>query len=317
MRLVPAPFVLPPSARLLSGVIVLVIAGIALLIPGKPPTDPQAMTADPGAIARGQYLFEAADCSGCHGSPRNATVLSGGLGLDTPFGTFRVPNITPDRRYGLGAWSEAEFKRALREGVGRRGEYLFPVFPYTSFTRLTDRDSSDLYAYLMSVPPAAVANLPHRARQPFGWRPLLVVWRALFFREGPIAADPRRSSEWNRGNYLVHALAHCEECHTPRNALGGLKTEQSFAGNFAGADGQNAPNITSDPETGIGNWSVEEIQHLLKSGMTPDSDLVGSGMKAVVESTSKLTDADRRAIAVYIKSVAPIRVPPLPARPGH
>jgi mono/diheme cytochrome c family protein len=267
-----------------------------------------AGAADPESIARGKYIFQGADCIGCHGDAGHGSDPVGGLGLDTPFGTFRAPNITPDKAHGIGAWSRDDFKAALRNGVGRDGQYLFPVFPYTSFTRMSDRDMEDLYAYLMSRPAVPVPNKPHEAKPPFSWRPLLVVWRALFFSAGTMPSDPARGSEWNRGNYLVHAVVHCEECHTPRNPLGAIDTTRSFSGNVGGPDKQNAPNITSDVETGIGGWSIEDIQVLLKTGMTPDSDLVGSGMKAVVQGTSKLTDADRRAIAVYLKSVAPIHV---------
>ncbi len=267
-----------------------------------------ASAADDQSITRGKYLFEGADCNGCHGDVKHGPAPVGGLGLDTPFGTFRAPNITPDKTYGIGAWTLEDFKTALRKGVGRHGEYLFPVFPYTSFTKMTDLDMEDLYAYLMSLPPVPVPSKPHEARPPFSWRPLLVVWRELFFTAGTIKPDPQRSVEWNRGNYLVHAVAHCEECHTPRNFLGAIDTTRSFSGNVGGPDKQNAPNITSDVKTGIGSWSIEDIQTLLKTGMTPDSDFVGSGMKAVVKGTLKLTDADRHAIAVYIKSVAPIHV---------
>ena len=271
---------------------------------------------DPDAVARGRYLFEGAGCGGCHGGATDATVPSGGLGLDTPFGTFHVPNITPDKEYGVGAWSEATFRDALRRGIGAHGEYLFPVFPYTSFTHMTDRDIGDLYAYVMTLPAVAEPNKPHAARVPFGWRPLLFFWRSLFFTPGPLPSDSSKGDDWNRGNYLVHAVAHCEECHTPRNALGALKSGAAFSGNVGGPDGQNAPNITADVATGIGDWSVADIQRLLKTGLTPDSDQVGSGMKAVVRGTSKLTEVDRHAIAVYLKSVPPIHVdlpPPKPA----
>lgn len=235
-------------------------------------------------------------------------VQSGGLGLDTPFGTFRAPNITPDPRFGIGTWSVQDFKTALRHGRERDGKWLFPVFPYTSFTNMSDADMGDLYAYLMSRTAVAQPNLPHQVRAPFGWRWLLVFWRALFFREGPLPNDPKQSPEWNRGNYLVHAVAHCEECHTPRNALGAIRKSHAFSGNVGGPDGQNAPNITPDNETGIGTWSTADIARLLKTGLTPESDQVGSGMKSVVRGTSHLSDQDRHAIAVYLKSVAAVHV---------
>ncbi len=276
---------------------------------------PTARGADAAALERGRYIYDAAGCQGCHGGPggsaagaAKAKLPSGGLGLDTPFGTFRAPNITPDPHYGIGSWSEAQFKAALRQGIGHDGEYLFPVFPFTAFSKLDDRDVADLYAYLMSLPAVALANKPHEAKPPFGWRPLLVFWRALFFAGVPLAKDPARGEDWNRGNYLVHAVAHCEECHTPRNFLGALIPSRAFSGNIDGPDKQNAPNITSDVKTGIGAWSLADIEQLLKTGMTPDMDIVGSGMKAVVQGTAKLSDADRHAIAVYIKSLAPIQV---------
>jgi mono/diheme cytochrome c family protein len=279
----------------------------------------EVCAADAASIKRGKYLFDAADCYSCHSGPRGAAktnvapasspkLPSGGLGLDTPFGTFRSPNITPDKLYGIGNWNEAEFKTALRNGIGRNGEYLFPVFPYTSYTKLTDQDISDMYAYIMSMPAVPLPNKPHEAKRPFSWRPLLIFWRTLFFTAGPTSTNPARGEEWNRGNYLTHAVAHCEECHTPRNFLGGLDLGKSFSGNIGGPDGQNAPNITSDIETGIGSWSVVDIEQLLKTGMTPESDFIGSGMRAVVQGTSKLTDADRHAMAVYLKSIAPIHV---------
>jgi len=275
-----------------------------------------AGAADASSVQRGKYLFEAADCNGCHGDSKHGASPVGGLGLDTPFGTFRAPNITPDREFGIGSWSLQEFKAALRQGVGRHGEYLFPVFPYTSFTRMSDRDMEDLYAFIMSLPAVPTPSKPHEAKPPFSWRPLLVGWRQLYFTPGPLSPDPARTDDWNRGNYLVHAVVHCEECHTPRNFLGGLRSDRAFSGNIGGPDRQNAPNITSDVATGIGSWSIEDIEVLLKTGMTPDSDFVASGMKAVVRGTSKLTDADRHAIAVYIKSVAPIHVELPPRKKG-
>ncbi len=178
----------------------------------------------------------------------------------------------------------------------------------------------DMYAYIMTLPAVPLPNKPHEAKPPFGWRPLLIFWRELFFTSGSINNDSTKSAEWNRGNYLVHAVAHCEECHTPRNFLGGLNLDKSFSGNIGGPDKQNAPNITSDVKTGIGSWSITDLEQLLKTGMTPDSDFVGSGMKAVVQGTSKLTDADRHAMAIYLKSIPPIHVdlpPPKLASGGN
>lgn len=263
-------------------------------------------------LANGQYLYQAADCIGCHAGNGKSALPSGGLGLDTPFGTFRAPNITPDRQHGIGTWSELDFRRALREGIGKQGQYLYPAFPYPSFTQLSDSDLADLYAYLMTLPPVPAPSKPHELKPPFNWRPMLFFWRTLFFQPGPANPPAQQDATWRRGNYLVNAVAHCQECHTPRNALGGLKTSLAFSGNVGGPDGQNAPNITPDKRTGIGEWSVADIQNLLKTGMTPDADLVGSGMKAVVRGTSRLSDADLHAMAVYLKSVPAIAVEPSP-----
>jgi mono/diheme cytochrome c family protein len=259
-------------------------------------------------VKRGEVLFNAADCTACHTDVKGGgKPLAGGRPLDTPFGRFYGPNITPDKEHGIGDWSEAQFRRALREGIDDEGNYLFPVFPYGSFTGMSDQDIADLYAYLQSRPAVAQPNKPLEVGIPFRWRFLQVFWRALFFRPGPLQPVPGESAEWNRGRYLAEAVGHCGECHTPRNLLGGLKRSQAYSGNPQGPDGMKVPNITADPETGIGKWSLEDIATALKTGQTPDFDFVGSGMAEVVKGTAGLSDADRRAIAVYVKSVPPIR----------
>ena len=262
--------------------------------------------ADGDAVKRGAYLYAAADCTSCHtDSAHKGALLAGGPPLATPFGTFYAPNITPDPDHGIGRWSEADFRRALRAGIGRNGEYLYPVFPFTSFTHLTDRDIGDLYAYLRTVKPVAQPSHKSAIKPPFGWRFLLLFWRAIYFREGPLPPAPGHDAEWQRGRYLAEAVAHCEECHTPRNFMGALDEDMAYSGNPHGPDKQDAPNITSDP-SGIGSWSVGDIAQLLEDGQTPDFDFVGSGMAQVVKGTGALTAADRRAIAVYVKSLPPI-----------
>ncbi|MBF0561251.1 MAG: c-type cytochrome [Alphaproteobacteria bacterium] len=273
-----------------------------------------AWAGDEAAIQRGKYLYDGADCAGCHGADPSSSTPSGGKSLTTPFGIFHAPNITPDKQFGIGTWSVEDFHHALRQGIAPGGKQLFPVFPFPSFSALTDRDMEDLYAYLMSIPPVAVPSKPHEVQAPFSWRSLMWFWRALFLKPGPYQPQAGRDAEWNRGNYLVHAVAHCQECHTPRNPMGALIQSRAFSGNIGGPDGQNAPNITSDVLTGIGGWTVDEIETLLKTGQTPAFDAVGSGMKAVVRGTSKLTDADRHAMAVYLKTVPAIRTP-LPPKP--
>ena len=265
--------------------------------------------ADEGASpARGEILFKAADCVACHTDVKGGGApLAGGRPLVTPFGTFYSPNITSDPSDGIGGWSEAEFRRALRQGIGKHGEYLFPVFPYPSFTGMTDQDISDLYAYLQSRPAVAKPDRPNDVSFPFSWRPLQMFWRWLFFSEGPLKPVAGQSAEWNRGRYLSEAVVHCGECHTPRDFLGGLKRSQAYSGNPQGPDGLKVPNISNDDATGIGKWSVEDVTTLLKTGQTPDFDFVGAGMGDVVTGTATLSDADRRAIAVYVKSFPAIR----------
>lgn len=270
-----------------------------------------AMAADNAAVQRGAYLAAAADCGGCHTDKKAGTPpLSGGPPLSTRFGDFYAPNITPDRVDGIGDWSEADFHRAMREGIGRHGGYLYPAFPFTSFTGMTDSDIADIYAYLMAQKPVARHSHPQEVKPLLRWRFLLVGWRALFFRHGPLKPVAGQSAEWNRGRYLAEAVAHCQECHTPRNFVGALLRSQAYAGNPHGPNGNDAPDITSDKMDGIGKWQVEDITNVLKTGMTPDGDFVANGMADVVDGTSKLTDADRRAIAVYIKSLPPKRQTP-------
>ncbi len=268
-----------------------------------------ADTPDAQAVARGEYIFTAAGCTSCHtDSKHKGAFLAGGVALPSPFGTFYGPNITPNPTYGIGRWSEADFIRAVREGTGPDGDQLFPAFPYTSFTKMSDADVKDLWAYLRTVPPAATPSKPHEVSFPFNLRIGVFFWKMLFFTAGRFEADPSRSPEINRGAYLVQALSHCGECHTPRNFLGGLETSLAYAGTRHGPDGHTVPNITPDPETGIGKWSVGDISDVLKSGMTPDGDFVGGAMAEEVQNTTgKLTDADVGAVLAYLRSLPPIR----------
>jgi mono/diheme cytochrome c family protein len=270
-----------------------------------------AWASDKAAIERGAYLAAAADCGGCHTDKKAGTPpLSGGPALSTRFGDFYAPNITPDPVDGIGRWSEADFRRAMREGKDDRGRYLYPAFPYTSFTGMSDGDIADLYAYLMAQKPVPQDPHPQGVKPLLRWRFLLFAWRALFFRPGPLQPMAGQSAEWNRGRYLAEAVAHCQECHTPRNFLGALDRSAAYAGDPHGADGNDAPDITSDKQDGIGAWKLDELIEVLKSGMLPNGEFVGNGMADVVEGTAALTEADRRAIAVYIKSLPPRRQTP-------
>jgi mono/diheme cytochrome c family protein len=270
-----------------------------------------AVAADAAALARGAYLFAVAGCAGCHTDVEHkGPLLAGGRPLATPFGTFYGPNITPDPTYGIGAWSDADFIRALREGVRPDGAHLFPSFPYTSFTLITDSDLLDLKAYIFSLPPVAQPSRPHDVWFPFSWRWLQTFWRWLNFTPGPFKPDPAKDAAWNRGAYLVQALTHCGECHTPRDLTGGLKTSLAFYGTANGPEGHKVANITPDKETGIGSWSHNQLVHFLRTGLMPNGDVVGSLMGEVIDrDTSKMTDADRDAVATYLQSLPPIANP--------
>jgi mono/diheme cytochrome c family protein len=262
------------------------------------------------AVSQGAYLANAADCEDCHTDREHGgRPYAGGRALATPFGTFYSPNITPDPETGIGRWSYKDFLRALRDGVRPDGANYFPVFPYPSFTKISDADVQAIKAYLFSLPPVRQANRAHDVPFPFSWRFLQTIWKLLFFTPGPFRPTPDRSEAYNRGAYLVTALAHCGECHTPRNWFGATEPDRFLAGNPHGPNGKPVPNITPDPQTGIGDWTEEDIATLLKTGQTPEFDFVGGAMGEVVRNTSRLDDEDRRAIAVYLKSV-----PPIPSR---
>ncbi|HEY7493201.1 MAG TPA: cytochrome c [Candidatus Tectomicrobia bacterium] len=263
---------------------------------------------EPTASQRGEYIFRAAGSCGCHTDRENkGPLLAGGRPIKTPFGSVYSTNITPDRQTGIGAWSDADFLKAMTQGVGPHGTQYFPVFPYPSFTRMSESDLLDLKAYLFSVPPVVQQAKPADLLFPFGWRAGLRVWKWLYFRPGPFQPDPGQSPEWNRGAYLATAIGHCGECHTPRNFLGGLRSAMSYAGTADGADGELAPNITPDQATGIGSWSVADIVWFLQTGFKPNGDDAQGLMSELIENGYKhLTEADLQAIAVYLQSLKPI-----------
>lgn len=255
---------------------------------------------------RGRYILAAAGCVACHTDPEGGEFLAGGRAFSTPFGTFFSPNITPNRDQGIGLWTEEAFLEALREGSGPDKHY-FPVFPFTSYTQMREADVRDLWAYLKTVPAIAKPNRSHE----LPWylvRPIAArVWKWFFFNADTFQPDPNQSQEWNRGAYLVRALGHCGECHTPRTPWGSLKEDQALSGNPEGPEGDPVPNLTPDRETGLGRWSVADIAWYLETGGTPDGDYAGSVMAEVIdEGTSRLTSEDRRSIATYLKTLPAI-----------
>jgi mono/diheme cytochrome c family protein len=261
-----------------------------------------------GDAKRGEYLVGAGGCVGCHTeNKKDAVPFAGGRELKTPFGTFYGPNITPHPQAGIGRWTETDFVRAMREGNGPDGAHYFPAFPYPSFTKITDADLRDLFAYLRTLPPSQRPTQPHDLKFPFGFRFSLAGWKWLFFTPGAFVPDLKASPQVNRGAYLVQALGHCGECHTPRNFLGGPKRDRFLAGG-KGPEGKNVPNLTP---TRLKKLSDGELKDFLTTGMTPDGDVAAEAMGEVVtNTTSKLTPEDLAALIAYLRTL-----PPLPEEP--
>ncbi|MBC2665439.1 cytochrome c [Novosphingobium flavum] len=261
----------------------------------------------PALIGRGRILATAADCVACH-TVEGQPAFAGGKAIATPFGTIHAPNITPDRETGIGAWSDAEFLRALHDGVGRAGEQLYPAFPYVQYTRLSDADVLAIKAYLFSLPPVRRTAPANDMLFPFGYRPLLRVWKWINFTPGRFAPEPGRGGEYNRGRYLAEALGHCNECHTPRTLTQGLDMSRNLAGGIV--EGWQAFNITPDPVSGIGRWSREDIVTYLSSGRLPGRAVAGGPMGEVVgHSLRFLPREDLSAIAAYLEGQKPLRNP--------
>ena len=257
-----------------------------------------------GDTNRGLYLSKAGGCLACHTEDKKtATPFAGGRALKTPFGTFYGPNLTPHPQAGLGRWTEADFVRAMRLGVRPDGAHYYPAFPYPSFTGITDRDLADLWAYLRSLPPNAQQNRPHDLKLPFRWRYPIAAWNWLYFTPGPFVADPGRPPNVDRGAYLVTALGHCGECHTPRNFLGAMKKDRALAGG-KGAIGKDLPNLTP---TRLGKWTDPELKDFLLYGTKADGESADEAMAEVVRNTtSQLTPDDLAALMAYLRSLPPI-----------
>ncbi len=255
-----------------------------------------------GDPQRGLYLSKAAGCIGCHTEEKkDAAAYAGGRALKTPFGTFYGPNITPHPEAGIGRWTEADFIRAMRHGERPDGANYFPAFPYPSFSRITDADLRDLWAYLRSLPPNSRANQSHDLGFPYGWRPLVALWKWLFFTPGPMTAQD--TSPASRGAYLVQALGHCGECHTPRNFLGGPKTSRFLAGGDL-PDGKGVSNLTP---ARLKSWSDADIANFLTTGVTSDGDVPAEAMGEVIRNTtSQLTPEDLSALIAYLRTVPPV-----------
>jgi len=264
----------------------------------------RAAEPSPELIAYGKTLVEAGDCAGCH-TADPAKPFAGGKRIDTPFGAIYAPNLTPDRDTGIGGWADADFTRALRYGVAPDGSSYYPAFPYPYFTKMTKDDTLAIRAFLGTLAPVVSRNKPPELRWPFGYRGLMRIWNTMFFKPGLFEPDQSQSAAWNRGGYLVTGLGHCGACHTPKNYFGADKQAQALSGNEVG--GWYAPRLDGAPRTGLKSWSVEDIVEYLQSGRNAKSHADGLMAEVVVNSTSKMSDADVRAIAVYLKGLPPAR----------
>ena len=277
---------------------------------GHPTGVPADFTAaDP--LAHGRYLAQAADCQACH-TAEGGKPFAGGRPFQTSFGTIYSPNITPDAKTGIGSWTDADFLRAVHEGRDRNGEHLYPAFPYAAYTYLTDQDVMAIKAYIFSVPAVSNVAPPNTLRFPYNRRELMAIWSFLYNPNRRFEPVADRSADWNRGAYLVEALGHCGDCHTPRTPLQALNNRKKFGGGMA--EGWRAYNLSTDAASGIGTWSQQELEQYLSTGHSMNrGSAFGPMAQAVHLSFQNLTPSDLHAIAVYVKSVPPVASPDLPA----
>lgn len=261
-------------------------------------------------IETGKYLATAGNCISCHTRP-GGQPFAGGVSFETQFGTIYSTNITPDPETGIGRWTQAQFRRAMREGIDADGEHLYPAFPYTSFAKLSDADLDAIFAWLLTVAPASVGAPKNELAFPFNQRWLMPVWKALYFDGDRYTPNTTKSSEWNRGAYLVEGLGHCGACHTPRNFMGSENADLALTGGTyldTVPGGQirmwSAVNLTS-AESGLASWSTDELVAYLQTGLNSYATTFGPMNKVIMHSTRHLSPVDARAMAVYLKDLPP------------
>jgi mono/diheme cytochrome c family protein len=274
---------------------------------GRAAAEPSAET-----IARGKALTIAADCASCHTADPSRP-FAGGKRIDTPFGGIYSPNLTPDRDTGLGAWSDEDFLRALRYGVAPDRSRYYPAFPYPNFTKMIRDDILAIRAYLATLMPVHNSPTPPELRWPLNYRVMMRIWNFLFFRPGIFEPDQQKSPAWNRGGYLITGAAHCGGCHTPKNIFGADKRGRAFGGGLV--QGWFAPRLDSAERSGLKSWSADDIVEYLQSGRNGFSHAGGLMAEVVVNSTSRMSDADVRAIAVYLKDLPAGAPEPVVAAP--
>lgn len=273
---------------------------------------------DDADVERGKYLALAGNCASCH-TAAGAGFMAGGVAFETPFGRIYSTNITPDADTGIGDWTGQQFLNSMRQGTRPDGEHLYPVFPYTAFTKVSDEDIVALFAYLKSIPAVRQETPENEISFPFNQRSLMSVWKAMYFDEGAYEPDDSESEDWNRGAYLVDALAHCSACHSPRNFLGAEQPDLAMTGGVytdkvpGGAlRPWSAPNLTSAPN-GLGGWPLEEVVAYLKTGLNTYVETFGPMNEVILNSTRHLSDGDVNAMAVYLKSLPPHETDAKPA----
>ncbi|UZD91973.1 c-type cytochrome [Cognatishimia activa] len=290
-------------ARILRYLIVLGLAGLAafyvITIPRG--VDEARFEGLTGNAIRGATVFHASGCASCHTEPKSefseAPVLAGGQSFPSDFGTFLAPNISPSSEYGIGGWTLVEFANAVQRGVSPDGKHYFPVFPYTAYARMTEQDIADLKTFMDTLPASETASQAHQVGFPFNIRRTLGGWKLLFAGTDWVFEEAN-TPELVRGRYLVEAQAHCAECHTPRNPLGGLNTADWLTGAFLPGEGK-VPGITP----AVLDWSPEDVAYYLETGFTPEFDSAGGPMAHVVENMGQLTAEDRLAIAAYLQAL--------------
>ena len=256
---------------------------------------------------KGELVFYAGGCSSCHAAPGSddKKSLAGGVRLESPFGAFIAPNISPDPEDGIGGWSDLDFVNAMTKGISPGGSHFYPAFPYTSYQRMKLQDVLDLKAFLDTLPKVAGKAPDHEVGFPFNIRRGLGLWKLLYLDGKPFQPDPDATDQINRGAYLVKGPGHCGECHTPRDVFGGLQTDKWLSG-APNPEGKGIVSNITPHEQGLASWSEEDIAYALETGFTPEFDSLGGSMGAVVGNMSHLPAEDRAAIAAYLKSVPPL-----------
>jgi len=281
------------------GVAALAIVGAAIWRPALSPVSvPSGF--DPALVVKGSQLAAIGDCAVCHVG-RDGQAYAGGNPVQTPFGAIYASNITPDPSTGIGTWSEAAFRRAMRDGVDRAGAFLYPAFPYNHYTHVTDADLSALYAFLMTRQPVPAPTPANRLLFPLNIRPIMAGWNLLFLHQGPVPTDPSQSETWNRGAYLVEGLGHCEACHTPHNVLGAEETGHAFTGGVA--EGWEGPGLTAATSPAAVAWTADAIDRFLRQGIDNGHAAAAGPMGLVSHDLSGVPEADVRAMASYIASL--------------